>query len=467
MIFSSYEFLLGFLPPVYLLFLLLRRFRLERPATAMLVLASLIFYGVWDWTLLPLLVGSIVGNYLIGQQQAKKRSKPWLVLAVTGNLALLGYFKYAGFLFSFLPGADSWNIILPLGISFFTFQQIAWHADLYQRRIQGVGSFISYAFFISFFPQLIAGPIVHARTLLPQIKPGWFERTVPWHFGLTLLTIGLMKKVLIADALAPGVDALFARAAAGEALVAPEVLLAGFSYGMQLYFDFSGYADMAMGLGLMFGIKLPINFLSPYKSRSPIEFWRRWHITLSRFLRDYLYIVLGGNRRGRVRRYVNLMSTMLLGGLWHGAGWQFVLWGGLHGAFLVVNHAWRRVAPKGMPALIALPLTLTAVMLAWIPFRAESLAVAASIYAGAASWSWPWSFSVVTLLNETTALEVVDSLPWVTAALIPLVIFAPGSRQLCLRLGPTARGLLVGVGLFLVLKALAGEAERAFIYFNF
>lgn len=467
MIFSSYPFLLVFLPVVYGLFLLLRWQRMERSAPAVLLLASLYFYAAWNWQYLGLLIGSILFNYALGYRVAAHRGRFWLVVAVAGNLLLLGYYKYAGFFFGFLPESHEWHILLPLGISFFTFQQIAWQVDLHYKRLSSPGGLVQYGFFVSFFPQLIAGPIVHARAILPQIERGWMERPLAWELGLALLVVGLMKKVLLADPLAPAVDGLFNRAAHGEWLNASEVSLAGLAYGLQLYFDFSGYADMALGLGLMFGVRLPVNFRSPYKSGSIVEFWRRWHITLSHFLRDYLYIPLGGSRAGRLRANANLMITMLLGGLWHGAGWQFILWGGLHGAMLVFNHSWLRWVPWRLPHALALALTLSFVMLAWIPFRAESLPVTMHMYAGLLDWRWAWQFDATTLLREVLAMRIDKSLPWVSAALLGLALVGPGSRGLCLSLGSLGRGLLIGAGLLVVLKVMAGEPDRAFLYFNF
>lgn len=468
MIFSSYAFLLLFLPVVYGGFLLLRHYRMEREAAPFVLLASLYFYAVWNWAYLALLIGSILGNYVLGHLVATRPGRRWLAIAVAANLALLGYFKYAGFFLEFLPQSREWEILLPLGISFFTFQQIAWHVDLHRKRLAAPGGLVPFGLFVSFFPQLIAGPIVHARDLLPQITSGWLARPLAWQLGLALLVVGLMKKVLLADPLAPAVDGLFMRAAQGEALAAPDVLLAGLAYGLQLYFDFSGYADMALGLALMFGIRLPVNFRSPYKSASIVEFWRRWHITLSRFLRDYLYIPLGGSHAGRMRTHVNLMITMLLGGLWHGAGWQFVLWGGLHGALLMLCHLWSERVRWRMPRFLGTALTLLVVMLAWIPFRAESLAVTAQMYAGLLDWNWAgWRFDASLLVKELLAMRVDQSLPWVSLAMLALALGAPGSRFLCLKLGAVGRGLLVAVGGFLVLKVMAGEPDRAFLYFNF
>ncbi|WP_297845391.1 MBOAT family protein [Pseudomonas sp.] len=467
MIFSSYSFLLIFLPIVFGFFLLLRHFKLERPALAMLVLASLAFYGVWSWRYLGLLLVLIFVNYGLGRQLVKHHKRFWLIVAVIFNLSVLAYFKYAGFFLSFVASSSTWHIILPLGISFFTFQKIAWHVDLYQRRLRDTGSLLDYSFFVCFFPQLIAGPIVHARVVFPQFARGWFDRPLAWQLGISLLTVGLMKKVLLADPLAPGVASLYDRVSSGGSLAGPDVLLAGLSYGLQLYFDFSGYADMAIGLGLMFGIKLPVNFRSPYKSSSIIEFWRRWHITLSGFLRDYLYIPLGGNRHGRLRASISVLLTMLLGGLWHGAGWQFLAWGALHGVLLVINHYWRQVIAWHLPRMIALPLTLVIVMLAWIPFRADSLADAFRLYQGLVDWHWTWSLTPSTVLDEVMAMHIDHSLPLVCLGLLIMTLITPSSRLLCLRLGSTGRGILVGIGLFLVLKALAGQPDRAFLYFNF
>lgn len=476
MIFSSYAFLLAFFPVVYLLFVILRAWRLERLAVAMLVVSSLIFYGMWSWRYLGLLLVLIVINYVLGKWQVAGRGRPaakaWLTLAVVFNLAVLSYFKYAGFFLGFLPQASSWHIILPLGISFFTFQKIAWHVDLYRGRLKDTGSVLQYSFFVCFFPQLIAGPIVHARWLFPQIATGWLSRPLPWQLGITLLTIGLIKKVLLADPLAPGVATLFDTAQAGSAMTAPQVLLAGLSYGLQLYFDFSGYADMAIGLGLMFGIKLPANFRSPYKSASIVEFWRRWHITLSSFLRDYLYIPLGGNRHGRLRANGNLLITMLLGGLWHGAGWQFVLWGGIHGVLLVIAHYWKHFSRWRLPTPVAVALTLLVVMLAWIPFRADSLTTSLHMFQHLIDWrltDWHWNgaLDMPTLLSEVAQMHIDKTLPVICALLLALALVAPSSRRLSLMLGPLGRGVLVSVGLFMVLKALAGAPDRAFLYFNF
>ena len=283
-----------------------------------------------------------------------------LVLAVAGDLALLGYFKYAGFLVGtadqFLGGA--WPIpaiVLPLGISFFTLTQIAFLVDTARSQARDY-KFTHYLLFVCYFPHLIAGPILHHKELMPQLDRADIVRFSPRRLalGLSYFTIGLFKKTVIADALSPYVGRVFDGAAQGMAPSGAEAWGAVLAYTLQLYFDFSGYSDMAIGLARMFGVRLPLNFDSPYKAVSIIEFWRRWHMTLSRFLRDYLYIPLGGNRHGTVRRYVNLLLTMLIGGLWHGAGWNFMLWGGLHGLYLAVNHLWRAlVGERHRPPSIA------------------------------------------------------------------------------------------------------------------
>lgn len=484
MVFSSYSFLLIFLPLVLMLYALQVRDRISSALLMRgLIVASLIFYAAWDWHYLPLLVGSVMVNYSLGQRLNTCRRRTWLVLGVAFNLSLLGWFKYRLFFAETLHtvlvpewAVPSFQVVLPLGISFFTFQQIAWLVDLWRRQV-ALPRFTEYAFFVTFFPQLIAGPIVHAREILPQVRQRWPAwRLSTFAAGLALLCLGLVKKVLIADPLDAPVGALYAQAASGAALGGEVPWLAGFGYGVQLYFDFSGYADMAIGLGLLLGLKLPVNFDSPYKSRSPIDFWRRWHITLSHFLRDYLYIPLGG----RERRYLSLMLTMLLGGLWHGAGWQFLLWGGLHGAALCLSHAWMRLAGWRWPGWIALPLTLSFVMLAWIPFRADSVDSALRLYqALGAPWQWSPSLQWPTqgwplggehgrltsliALGLGVALLLPNSQQWTARWQKAMESHNPRQARRCLLGG----GILCGVMLFLVLKQLYAQPEQAFLYFQF
>ncbi|MHA1113855.1 MAG: MBOAT family O-acyltransferase, partial [Alphaproteobacteria bacterium] len=378
MLFHSQFFLLVFLPLCVGGYYVVARSRAGRGWW--LIAASLLFYGYWDLRLLPLLVGSVCVNWLFARFLGLSRRKTTLLAGVALNLAVLGLFKYADFFggsLTALTGATyrPWGIVLPLGISFFTFQQISYLVDL-RKGTAPVYGFRDYALYVSFFPQLIAGPIVRHGELIFQFeadprRAGLDERVLR---GLGLLAIGLGKKLFIADGLARIATPLFDGAADGRLLTFAEGWVAAAAYTFQLYFDFSGYSDMAIGLALMFGFVLPFNFNAPYKSASIREFWRRWHMTLSRFLRDYLYIALGGNRRGRGLQMAFLMATMLLGGLWHGAGWTFVAWGGLHGLGLMVNHVWSRAGLR-MPALSGWVLTFLFVMVGWVLFRAESFAV--------------------------------------------------------------------------------------------
>ncbi len=399
MLFNSYVFILLFLPFTVIAYSCLKRAGKYTQSIVLLTLASLFFYGWWNPAYLMLLLASIAGNYTLGtylcRQGVRPRSKRLLLVAgVTANLAVLCYYKYLGFFVGVVStlGDSSWrvdDIVLPLAISFFTFQQIAYLVDAYRGETRHYG-FLDYCLFVTFFPQLIAGPIVHHKDMMPQFVQQ--KHALPHMeniaIGLGIFSIGLFKKVVIADNVGAISSPLFAMADAGSELTLLEAWLAAIGYTLQLYFDFSGYADMAVGAARMFGIRLPINFNSPYKSRSIIEFWRRWHISLSNFLRDYLYFALGGNRKGTVRRFSNLFITMLLGGLWHGAGWTFVAWGGLHGCYLIVNHAaraalknWQGRNSRGF-GFASLLLTLLCVMVGWVFFRAETLAGALSILRG-------------------------------------------------------------------------------------
>ncbi len=312
------------------------------------------FYAWWRVDFLALLLGSTIVNFAIGTAITNRHcegrtTRPLLIAGLTFNLALIAGFKYAGLLAAsandlFAFGIPIPHLFLPLAISFFTFEQISYLVDAAAGRAPRY-SFLNYALFVSFFPHLIAGPIIRHNDLIPQFDTSRDnnKRSDDIAVGMTLFTIGLAKKTLIADNLAPFSDAVFSAAHHGAAIGAADAWMGTLFFAFQIYFDFSGYSDMALGSACLFGIRLPMNFNSPYKAASIIEFWRLWHISLSTFLRDYLYIPLGGNRHGSVRRYINLFLTMLLGGLWHGANWTFVIWGGLHGFYLIVNHAWRRV----------------------------------------------------------------------------------------------------------------------------
>ncbi|MEH6591113.1 MAG: MBOAT family protein [Halioglobus sp.] len=389
MLFNSYEFLFFFLPITAVSYWIIGRFLSFSAAIYWLVFCSLFFYGWWEPKYLTLLVPSIVVNYFLGKELTGNKfginRRLLLFLGVAANLSLIGYFKYYNFFLgnvSSLFGVDAKleDIVLPLAISFFTFQQIAYLVDAYRHETKEY-SFSNYILFVTFFPQLIAGPIVHHKEMLPQfgssIRISWSTVSI----GLTIFLIGLFKKVVIADNAALYAIPIFSAAENGVELNLMEAWLGSLAYTFQLYFDFSGYSDMAIGLARIFGIRLPLNFNSPYKAENISIFWRRWHMTLSRFLRDYLYIVFGGNRRGEFRRNVNLMLTMVLGGLWHGAGWNFVIWGALHGFYLVVHRVWQllseRLIPKGIvnpsvARVMSVLITFLVVVVAWVFFRAVS-----------------------------------------------------------------------------------------------
>ena len=393
MLFNSYIFILLFLPITIIGFFLIGERGYHRVAMSWLVMASLLFYGYWHLAYLALILISIVFNYGIGIMLSTGQgfSRRWLLFAgVAINIGALGYYKYANFFVDNINrfwgvGYHLDTIVLPLAISFFTFQQVAFLVDAYRGEVREL-NFLRYSLFVTFFPQLIAGPIVHHKEMLPQFahKETYQPKTFNLMLGITIFTIGLFKKVVIADGIAEFSSPVFGAAEATNAsLLFLEAWGGALGYTFQLYFDFSGYSDMAIGLALMFGVQLPINFDSPYRACSIIDFWRRWHMTLSRFLRDYLYIPLGGSRCSEPKRLVNLLVTMLLGGLWHGAGWTFVLWGGLHGIYLVINHLWRKLMEplvESVPMVIrkfgryfSLVLTFLAVVIGWVFFRAESL----------------------------------------------------------------------------------------------
>ena len=400
MIFNSYVFIFAFLPIVILGFYGLGRYS-HHLAMLWLAAASLFFYGWWDARFVGLLLGSIVFNYgagyLIGHSltHSNRRAKLLLITSIIANLSLLGYFKYANF---FVDNLNSLTgsaitmakVFLPLGISFFTFTQLAFLVDTYQGKVKEY-NFVHYTLFVTYFPHLIAGPVLHHKEMMPQFGKPDTCRVLWEHIavGLTIFVLGLAKKVLLADSLGEYATPIFEAVKAGGHPLLFEAWFGALSYSLQLYFDFSGYSDMAIGLSLMFNVRLPINFNSPYKSLSIIEFWRCWHITLSRFLRDYLYIPLGGSRDGKIRRYVNLMITMLLGGLWHGAGWTFVIWGGLHGVYLVINHGWRGLKQRmdwqeggRLARFGAGLLTFLAVVVGWVFFRADNFTVATEMLSG-------------------------------------------------------------------------------------
>ncbi|KTC81418.1 MBOAT family O-acyltransferase [Legionella brunensis] len=388
MLFYSYSFIFIFFPLVFIIsyFVL----KINQPIYLFfLTLSSLIFYILWRFSDIYLLLFSIVVNYLLGKKLQKNKDKLWLSLGVSINLALLFWFKYAYFfndlsLTIFGYGFNIQKLALPLAISFYTFEQIAYLVDNYKKIIIK-HTFFDYLFLISFFPRLIAGPIIQPRNMLSQIKNKINITVENLSVGLTIFVIGLFKKTIIADYFSGFVDQAFL--AYKTASFHPHFIQAwssALAYAFQLYFDFSGYSEMAIGLGIIFGLKLPINFNSPYKSQSIVEFWRRWHISLSSFLKDYLYIPLGGNKKGEMHKYLNLMIVMVIGGLWHGANVTFLVWGFIHGSLLVINHLWDYLVKKFQIKIREFPLykhfcwllTFCFILIAWIYFRSENLTVA-------------------------------------------------------------------------------------------
>ncbi|UCE87081.1 MAG: MBOAT family protein [Deltaproteobacteria bacterium] len=467
MLFPTFQFALFF--TVLLLF-----YRAApRPLRNSLLLgASLVFYFLWIPLYLLLLLAELVVNYALLRAMVRSRHpRLYLVASVAASLGTLGYFKYAGMLLSTvaplgerlfdatLPASD---VLLPLGISFFTFQMIGLVVDTYRKQIPPVRSFREYALFIAFFPQLIAGPILRGRQLLPQLERGGAPSPERDRRAMWLVVSGLAKKVVLADfLLAPFVDRVFGPDYAGS----PASHLVGvYSFAFQIYFDFSGYTDMARGLALFLGFELPQNFREPYLSRSPREFWRRWHITLSLWLRDYLYIPLGGNRRGRPRSHLNLFVTMLLGGLWHGAAWTFVVWGGLHGAWLALQRRFgRRRAAEDRPLawsdVPAILLTFHVVCLLWIFFRAPGFDAALGYLARLASpdYASGWPLVQLGVVAGCAALHVAERFARTHAVEIRRSLDAPW--------GGAVEGALLGA--VAALAIVTGGAGGEFIYFQF
>ncbi len=389
MLFNSYEFLLLFLPLTLSGIYLLTWGKQTKCTIWFAAFASLIFYASGEKYIVFILLESVIFNYLVGsailQWQEKKNQRYaniLLLIGITANLGLLGYFKYTNFFAANLENAFGWHlgippIALPIGISFYTFTQIgflvdSWRGESHRYRIS------DYLLFVTYFPHLVAGPILNHKKIIPQFEQNRFGRpsAEALYKAAIFFSVGMFKKIIIADNLAGYVHIFFDHP---DQLNIIESWMAALLYALQLYYDFSGYSEMAVGLSLLMNIEIPINFNSPYKSASIVEFWRRWHISLSLFLRDYIYIPLGGNRKGEARRYFNLVLTMFLGGLWHGAGWTFILWGTLHGCGLAINHMWQRFA-RPLPRVVALPFTFIFVIFGWVLFRSPNLHAAGQLF---------------------------------------------------------------------------------------
>jgi len=518
MLFNSNIFLLAFLPVTVLVYYIVRNCISFRHSIYWLFAASVFFYGYWDVRYLPLLLGSIVANFLFARQIVIGCKRQYATLGVIFNLGLLGVFKYANFFvdnINLITDRAIWipEIVLPIGISFYTFQQIAFLVDARRGHVDKL-SFASYGLFVSFFPQLIAGPIVHHKEMMRQFlespRSAFIVRMTA--VGLVMFAIGLSKKTIIADNLAQFASPIFQDAQLGLAPQFFTAWAAALAYTFQIYFDFSGYSDMAIGLGLMFAIRLPANFNSPYQALNIADFWRRWHMTLSRFLRDYLYIPLGGSRQGEGRRYLNIATVMLLGGLWHGAGWTFVIWGALHGLYITINHIWQRIAPPLAGRsfhLAAWILTFLAVVFAWVIFRAESLDAAVIMYRamlGIDGIALPIEvrfvaerFGLIGILPDMSYFaqnsrwDFYAGLLW-TAVAAGIAIFLPNSLQFLRRFhsnidyrsisfSPSTRllawrlfgwhklspgmAVVAGLLLFISLKAINSGAATEFLYFQF
>ncbi|EIZ82943.1 membrane bound O-acyl transferase MBOAT family protein [Methylobacterium sp. GXF4] len=457
MLFNSFVFLLAFLPAALILHALVAR---AAPAwrLPLLVVLSFVFYGWWDVRFVPLLAGSILANWCVARLYRRWPGR-WLIPgAIAANLALLGLFKYLDFfadLANLIPGLEAprLGLALPLGISFFTFHHIMYLADLRAGRAPAFG-LTKYALYIAFFPQVLAGPLVRWSEIMhqfdeqPYARPDAAERFAR---GLMLLTVGLAKKVFLGDPLAAYVNPVFQAAAAGKVITVAEAWQATLGFTFQIYFDFSGYTDMALGIALLFGLVLPQNFDAPYRATSLRDFWRRWHMTLSRFLRDYLYIPMGGNRRGLKRQIGALAATMTLGGLWHGAGLTFLAWGALHGLGLGAGVLARR-ARLSVPAPLGWLLTSLFVMLTWVLFRATSFEAALLIFNG-----------LFGLAPHGSGFK------WRTIAVAALVATIGPTAWAAVHRLPPKRILAFGFALLfvVVLLKIGDDANYEFIYFQF
>ena len=492
MLFNSLEFIFVFLPISFFIYFWLNSTNKAVAGKAWLVFASLFFYSWWNVIYLPLIVGSMIVNYYIGTQlgciDKKNKTKLFnrktlLTVGVVLNLGLLGFFKYANF---FVENANVLgaqmelpDIILPLAISFFTFQQIAYLVDSYREEMREY-DFLNYALFVTFFPQLIAGPIVHHKEMMPQFasQSNKSKNYTNISLGLFVFSLGLFKKVVIADTFANWATLGFDGTAA---LGFFDAWVTSLSYTFQLYFDFSGYTDMAIGAALLFNIRLPINFNSPYKATDIQDFWRRWHMTLSRFLRDYLYIPLGGNRLGVNRTYINLFLTFLLGGLWHGASWMFVIWGALHGLALIVHRLWSQLGIV-LPALLAWFITFNFVNITWVFFRAESIESAIRVLRGMFDYRDFYSFGFEQVATSKLAWSgdlfshyyhvlpanlIANSIPMLCIVIAFFIITRKNTLQIA---GEkiTSKKLIYSALLFcLSVYITAAASSSVFLYFNF
>ena len=494
MLFNSYPFIFLFLPATLLVYFVLNKKRLVTAGKAWLAFSSVAFYAYWNWKFVALLFGSICFNYAVGAvllrpQSGDRRRKAILAAGIVVNLLVLGYYKYADFFianFNAVLSAQvgALRLILPLGISFFTFTQIAFLVDSSKGKATEY-SFLNYILFVTFFPHLIAGPIIHHKEMMPQFDR-LRNKLLDWgnlSHGAYQFSIGLAKKVIVADTFAVWANSGFA---SPGALNLVEAWAASLSFALQLYFDFSGYTDMALGLARMFNIRLPRNFNSPYKALSVQDFWKRWHMTLSRFLRDYVYIPLGGSRKGKLRTYLNVLLTFVIGGFWHGAGWTFVLWGFLHGLGNIFNRLWGSTHFR-LGRMLAWVTTFGFVNVCWVFFRAKSLPDAVAVLramAGSNGVALPAPVERVLPFLKPLGVrfsgEYLSNILGVQAgvlsrsvAVVPVIlafllacVFAKNSDELTERFAPNVRTLVLAVVLFVV-SMLSMNRVTEFLYFNF
>lgn len=494
MLFNSYTFIFVFLPITLLIYFGLARLSFTKPAKIWLVAASLFFYAYWSIFYLPLLLLSILVNYRISELiLAAKRinqRRIWLYVGLLFNFGLLAYFKYFNFFIATFAKVAHFNFLLPgsllpIGISFYTFTQSAYLIDASRGKAE-TADLLTFSLFVTYFPHLIAGPILHHETVIPQFNYPQAYRFSHENLasGLVLFILGLSKKVIIADPLSRWLVApVFSHLSMVNGL---EAWLGVMGYTFELYFDFSGYSDMAVGLGLMLNVQLPFNFNSPYRATSISDFWRRWHITLSNYLRNYLYIPLGGNRLGQVRQSLNLLVTMLLGGLWHGAGWNFIIWGGLHGICLVINHWWRKLNIN-LPVFFSWLLTFTTVVVGWVFFRCQTLQQAKQLLMAMSGLHQPLK------LTDVQGVALIQS--WVTqfdpqvapswqlepkgliadpllaiAVLVGLcfwVVLVPNSQTLLRKYQSTSLRFAVVLGSVAMVCLLSLNQVSEFLYFQF
>ena len=489
MLFNSYIFIFAFLPLCIIGYYMLRR-RYAHTAKVWLIAFSLWFYGYFNISYLAIMVLSVLGNYLLYRCMSRydKLKKKVFILGIIANLAVLFYFKYFDFFIGnvnviFKSSIPLKGILLPLGISFFTFQQISFLHDSYRGEMQNVG-FVDYALFVTFFPQLIAGPIVTGEEMLPQFRTIG-ERPFDEHGfarGIYIFVIGLAKKVLLADTFAGAVD--YGYSAVAD-ISSTEAVLVILFYTLQLYFDFSGYCDMAIGIGKMLGFDIALNFNSPYKSGSITEFWKRWHITLNRFFTKNIYIPLGGNRKGKLRMYANLLIVFFLSGLWHGAGWNYVLWGCMHGLLYVITRAWQRTkqgktgSSKPVRA-VSILLTFIFINVAWVFFRAADVSEALQLFDAVARMKWVvpgenfaeffnlgefWYVLKILHLTDIAFGKYLMMIIFTLAALV-IVFFMPNVHEMAdkTQFKPVSAILTALVFIWCVVS-LSGVST--FLYFNF